>query len=258
MLLPLAHWDDDTDVDDGQELILAEPTSAEARAQAETDHVPSAPVRRLSLRKIKERDELVKGSVKKLKMTAKQIADFSKLWEHPFHDERDVWRRVKALKLDKKIKHAAAQSLHDEWTLRCFIKIARDACFNGFPMSEIAKEYRIGENSGIRADMRFRIGSRLFYLETQQSTLTYVGWKRKLGKYLAYRRRQGVKPFRVLVTFESEPELNTVVGYAKDLLKPYPNLTLFLFAYLPDLLGHYDTVTEDVWRSHRYEPLSLM
>jgi len=218
----------------------------------------SAPRKTLSLKEIKERDALVTGCVRKLRMTAQQIADFSRMWEHPFYDERDVWRRVKALKLDRRIKRVASQSLHEEWTLKVFLKLSRDAVRNGIPVYEIAKEFKIGEESGIRADMRYRFGKFLFYQETQRPGLTYQGLKAKFKKWVRYRRKPGVRPFRVLVVMEDERNLNTALQYAREVMEPYPNLTLFLFAYMPDLLGQYDTIKEDVWRSHRYEPLSLM
>jgi hypothetical protein len=225
---------------------------------AEDAGIPSAPTRRMSLEKIRGRDALLTGCVLRLKMTASQIADFSKAWEHPFFDERDVWRRVNAIGLGKKIKHVARQSLHDEWNIRVFTKIARDAIRDGIQVYEISKEHRIGGGSGIRSDFRFRLDRFLFYQEGQETALTYMGWKAKLGKYVRLRKTPGVRPFRVLITMQDEHCLNTVLGYAKEVMAPHPNLTLFLFAYMPDLLGQYDVVREDVWRTHRYEPVSLV
>jgi hypothetical protein len=192
-------------------------------------------------------------------MTAQQIARFSKGWQYPFYDERDVWRRVKALGLDggrKRIRLAAEQSLHEQWTLDVFIKLALDAVRNRIPLSEVVKEYRVGDGSGIRADMHFRLGRYEFFQETQRPGLTYQGWKAKMSKYLTYRKRSG--PFRVLVVMEDEHNLNTALRYAKEVMKDRPNLTLFLFAWIPDLMSQYDTITEDVWRSHRWEPVALV
>jgi hypothetical protein len=253
---PLAHRDDDTTADGAGQDEGADRTSFEPQDEQEASSPPSAQIKRLSLSEIKDRDELLTGCVKQLKMTAPQIAEFSRMWQHPFYDERDVWRRVKALKLDKKLKHVARQSLHDEHTLRTFLKIARDATRNGYPLSEISKEHRIGDGSSIRADMKFRIGNRLFYLETQRSSLLYQSWSRKLGKYVAYRRRK--PPFRVLIVFEDERDLNVVHRYAREIMKPYPGLNLFLFAWLPDLLSHYDIVTEDVWTTPQAQPVALV
>lgn len=227
-------------------------------AEADINEFASAGRRTPSLDERRNRDALLTGCVKQLKMSAPQILSFSRAWGYPFHSESDVWRRVNALGLGKRIRHVARQSLHDEWMLNVFIKIARDAIRNNLPVFEIAKEFRIGEGSGIRSDMRWRIQHRLFFLEAQQSSLTYLGWKAKLSKYVRYRRQKGVRPFRVLIAMEDEQNLNTVLGYAKEVLAPFPSLTLFLFAYMPDLLNQYDTVTEEVWRSHRYEALSLM
>lgn len=221
---------------------------------------PTEPARgkRMSLQEIKQRDALLTACVKRLRMTVPQITAFSRSWEHPFYGENDVWRRLEALRLDRKVRRVARQSIHDQWAINIFIKIARDAVKGGHPVFEIAKEHRIGEDSGIRADFRFRIRDRLFYLETQHSALTYVSWKAKLGKYVRYRKRKGVKPFRVLIVMEDEHNLNTVLRYTREVLSPHPGLSLFLLAWMPDLMGQYDTVTEDVWTDHAHRPVALL
>ncbi len=237
------------------QLDLAEYADEESQPEATDASSGDAGRGRMSLTEIKQRDELVTFSVRHLRMTAAQVFAFAKCWPHPFSTESDVWRRLKALKLDKRIRHVARQTLHDEWTLLIFVKIACDAVRNGFGITDIAKECRIGDDSGIRSDMRFRIGERLYFLETQHSALTYRGWKAKLGKYVRYRRRS--EPFRVLIVMENENNLNTVVRYARDVMEQHPNLTLFYFAYMPDLMGQYDVVREDVWTTHRREPIAL-
>lgn len=218
----------------------------------------------MSLQQIKQRDELLTSCVHRLKMTVPQLLEFSRAWEHPFDSEKNVWRRLVALGLERRVRHVAHQSLHDQWTLDVFVKIARDAIRAGFPVTEIAKEHRIGDGSRIRADMKFVIHQRrlgkqfLYYQESQESALTYVGWKAKLTKYLHYRRRPEVRPFRVVIVMENESSLNTVLRYAREVMEPHPKLTLFLFAWQPDLMGQYNVVTEDVWRTHRYEPVTLV
>lgn len=253
---PTTHRDEDTLVDEGLQTEAVSDDGNDWLFKANDTASPSTPRKAPSLQRRKERDELLSACVLRLKMTAPQITEFSRTWEFPFYNEAAVWRRVIAMRLDKKLVHVSRQSLHDEWTLRIFIKIARDAIRNGFPVHEIAKEHRIGDGSKIRADMKWRIANRLFYLETQHSSLTYVGWKAKLGKYLKYRRRS--RPFRVLIVMENEENLNTVLNYAREVMAPSPNLTVFYFALMQDLLGQFDTVREDVWRSHRYEAISLM
>ena len=199
---------------------------------------------------IKYRDELVRFSVKHLKMTLPQILECSKTWERPFYDEQGVWRRLEAMKLQKKVRFVAEQSLHDLWVIRVCLKIWRDAHRNGIVISGIEKEYRV-EDSGIRCDMKFFLNDRLYLLETQATALTFRGWKAKLGKYVRYRKRKGVRPFRVLIVMENKSNLNTVFRYARELTAGHPNLELFLLGWMPDVLSQYDTTGEDIWVPNR-------
>lgn len=193
---------------------------------------------------------MIRYCVLRLKMTAPQVLEFSKLWPRPFYDEQGVWRRLEGLGLEAKVKRVPEQSLHDLWTYRVCLKIWKDATRGGHVLSEVEKECRIGEESGIRADMKFRLGDRLFYLETQQSALTFRGWKSKLSKYVRYRTRKGVLPFRVLIVMENERNLNTVYRYCREVTEGRPNLSLFLLAWQNDLLGHFDVCAEKVWVSN--------
>lgn len=253
---PLAHRGDDSAADEEVQAGSADGRMRSSLAEAKRYDSDSAPRKAMPLRRRMERDEMVRRSVLHLKMTAQQVWEFSKCWPYPFYDVSDVWRRVYAMKLDRKIKHATRQSLHERWILEVSTKIWRDSAKAKIPITEIQKECRIGENSGIRSDMRFRLGSKLFHLELQESSLTFRGWKQKLGKYVRYRKRS--RPFRVLVVMENETSLNTVYGYARDVMKDHPNLGLFYFAWMPDLMGQYDTVREDVWTTHKREPVSLV
>jgi mRNA-degrading endonuclease RelE of RelBE toxin-antitoxin system len=256
----LADGTDDTTAYAGAQAEPAYSDSVPPQEEATDGQGSTAGRRRMSLDDIKRRDDLVRVTVTHLRMTAPQIHKFSEMWEFPFYSESDVWRRIKALKLDGRVKHVASQSLHDEWTIRILIKIVRDASRNGIVVEGIRKEYRLGDSSGIRADLylRLRQGARTFqfFIETQQSALTFRSWKSKLTKYLNYYRRRRIGPFRILVVFENEDQLRTVLKHAAAVMEGRDN-TLFLFAYMPDLLGQYDTVMEDIWTTHRREPVAL-
>lgn len=204
----------------------------------------------MSLQDRLERDEMVRFSVKHLRMTATQVWQYSQCWKHPFYDEQGVWRRINALKLRGSVKRVAEQSLHELFTIKICLKIWQDAHRNGFPVTGIEKESRL-PGAGIRADMRFMLGHRLFFVEHQRSVLTYMGWRQKLGKYVRFRKGKGIGPFRVLITMDNESNLNTVYRYAKEVTREHPELCLFLLAWQPDLLGQYDTTTEPVWVSNR-------
>lgn len=229
---------------------------------AETDGAEGSPGRGMSLRERMERDDQVLFSVKHLRMTIPQILEFSECWKHPFYDEKAVWRRVNSLKLRNRVKRVAEQSIHDHCTFKLCLKIWRDAHRNEFPITGIEKESRLPD-AGIRADMRFNLGKRLFFHEHQRSVLTYMGWKTKLTKYVRYRRRDDVGPFRVLITMDDESNLNTVYRYAREVTADHPELCLFLLGWQPDILGQYDTTTEPVWVTNRLidgrpETVSLM
>jgi hypothetical protein len=195
------------------------------------------------------RDELLRYGALRLKFTVPQLMELSRTWPWPFFNEANLWRRLVALGIGNKVKRVAEQSLHDMWTAKVCLKVWRDAARNGIEVRGAEKEYKLGEGSAIRADMKFYLGSRLYFLETQQSALTFRGWKAKLGKYVRYRRKSG--PFRVLLILENERNLNTVYRYCKEVTAHKPNLALFLLAWQPDLLGQFDTVAEAVWVTNR-------
>jgi len=214
------------------------------------DPAEDAPGKSMSLRDRMERDERVLFAVKRLRMTVPQILEFSECWEHPFYDEKSVWRRINALKLKRRVKRVAEQSLHDHFSIKVNLKIWKDAHRNGFPITGIEKESSI-PGASIRADFRYNLAHRTFFHENQRSALTYMGWKQKLSKYVKHRRQPGTKPFRVLITMDDERSLNTVYRYAKEVTEDYPEMCLFLLAWQPDLLGQYDTTTEPIWVTNR-------
>lgn len=229
---------------------------------ATNDTVEDAPIRSMSFETRIDRDEKVRQAVKQLRMTVPQILEFSQCWEHPFYDEKSVWRRITALNLKRRVKRVAEQSLHDFFSIKIGLKIWKDAHRNGVPVTNIEKESSIPD-ARIRADFRYNLGHRLFFHENQRSALTYMGWKQKLTKYVKYRRTPGTKPFRVLITMDDERSLNTVYGYAKDVTEDFPELCIFLLAWQPDFLGQYDTTTEPIWVTNRivagkHETVSLM
>ena len=197
----------------------------------------------------KRRDELLRYAVLRLRMTMRQCWELSRTWPWPFYDERDVRRRLEEMGLAGKVKRVNEQSLHDLWTIKVSLKVWADARRNGVEVRGAEKEHRLGEDSGIRCDMKFQLGERLYYLETQQTALTFRGWKAKLGKYVRHRKKSG--PFRVLIVMEDERNLNTVYRYCKEATAHKPNLAIFYLAWQNDLLGQFDTVGEAVWVTNR-------
>lgn len=208
----------------------------------------------------KDRDERLRRC-QKMRFTAPQILAYSQTWPRPYGGLRHVKRRLAELGLRAKPKKE--QRPHDEETIDAFIKIATDATAAGYRVAEERREFSIGDGSGIRADFRFvLVGkgvSRERFLEVQLSRMPHGDWKRKLEKYMRYRKRKDVAPFRVCVLVEDRDapeehryeELQKAYEIARFLLAERPNMTLFLFDFLPDFKKHPNTVTGKTWVSNR-------
>lgn len=195
-----------------------------------------------------KRDEEVIYCTKHLKMTISQIHRYSWSWKYPIGNYQHAWDICERLGLLARVKkNSQRQSMHEKTMLEFLIRLASDAKDCEREVTEVSKEHRIGVDSRIRADLRLKIGSRLYYVECQSSSLTFVGWKQKLGKYDRYRTKVK-EPFRVLVVFDEQKNLTTIRGYARDVIRN-PNRTLFYFCTYGSL--ERNCVSRTVWQTHR-------
>ncbi len=215
----------------------------------------------------KDRDERLRRC-RKMRFTALQILAYSQTWPRPYGQIQHVKRRLRELGL--KAKPKKDQRPHDEEAIDAFIRIATDAVAEGYRVVEERREHSIGNDSGIRADFRFvLVGkgvSRERFLEVQLSRMPAGDWKRKLDKYLRYRKRKDVGPFRVCVLVEDRDapeehryeELKKAFAIAQWLMEDRPNMTLFLFQHLPDFKVGGNAVTGKGWVSNRKKPTWLL
>ena len=189
--------------------------------------------------------------MRRLRMTAEQIHAYSQTWPWPFNTVKELDRRLDRLKLRRKIRWKGEQSKHEQAVLLTFIKIAWDAHRAGYEVADVEKEYSIGHGSQLRADMKFRIGDRLYFLEFEIANRS-DGWTGKIRKYLHYRKSKGTRPFRTLIIFDNKAPLTRTWYATREIMKPHPGLELFLFGWAADTpMGQPDCVTQPVWTTHK-------
>src|SRR5205807_5166026 len=127
-----------------------------------------------------ERDQRLIHAVRVLKMRPPEILRYSQSWPCPFRHDQNLDRRLEGLNLKRYLP--SHQSAHEQWITLCLIKIACDARRNGIEVTEVDREFSI-KGFGVRADLRFVLSKgekrRVFFLEVQESGLSFVGWKRK-------------------------------------------------------------------------------
>jgi hypothetical protein len=215
----------------------------------------------------KDRDERLRRC-QKMRFTSSQILAYSQTWPRPYGQIQHVKRRLSELGLKAKAKKD--QRPHDEQAIDAFIRIATDAVAAGYRVVEERREHSIGNDSGIRADFRFvLVGkgvSRERFLEVQLSRMPHGDWKRKLEKYLKYRTRKDIGPFRVCVLVEDRDapeehrydEVKKAFEIARSLMADRPNMTLFLFQFLSDFKAGGNAVTGKGWVSNRKKPTWLL
>lgn len=203
----------------------------------------------MPLAEVPARDAQVVYAVRQLRMTAEQIVEYSQTWDWPFNSVQELDRRLDALNLRRRIVWKKEQSKHEQFVNAIMLKLFRDAHRNGLKIWDVEREFSI-PGARLRADRKFRIGNYVYYLEGEIAERS-DGWLGKMRKFLRHRKEKGTRPFRVLFVFDAKGPLTRVWYSARDLMKPHPDLKLFLFGWSRDTpLGQLDSVCSPVWVDH--------
>lgn len=206
---------------------------------------------------IAHRDLKLTDSVRHHKMTTQQILAYSRSWDRPFNNAKEVDRRITALSIRRFLRWKEDQGLNERGTKEAFIKIAHDLTRAGYVVYDVQFEFSLPD-ANIRCDCKFRARKRdserpdyLFMLEYENAEKADK-WESVMKRYRDHRLKTQT-PFRVLVGFRHERILVRVHSKASDVMEEGKlSPTLFVFASEKDILRpDRNCATAQMWATHR-------
>lgn len=190
-------------------------------------------------------------------MTALQTFEFSQSWPRPFTRIRNLRRRMAELKLraiDKK-----EQLPHRKAIIEVMIKACRDAKRAGWRIVEWRIEYSLGDGTKLKVDLYLVLEKdgheRVRMFEVQLTWQQSWKYRVKMEKAKRFRKRKGITPFLFTFLIEDRDateshkfgEVNKAFKIGQAVMEDSPNLSLFLFHYLPQWRSEYNVVTDDCY-----------
>jgi hypothetical protein len=205
----------------------------------------------------KERQATIEACVR-LGMSVEQMVDFLPTLGVTL-SRSQVYEYLGRMKLPRFYKPSeAAQSHHDYYTFRFFVRMAQDAAQSGYATHHLAKGKAPAEGARFRPDFAFSVRRYRFYMELQLSDLTETRWTVKMRNYLRLRREQG-RPFRALFVIDAKGDLAYARRFARQLVERQDVGTgIFLFIRLDELKGSKNVATDPVWQDPWGRPQSLL
>ena len=149
----------------------------------------------------------------------------------------------------------AAQSHHDYYTFRFFIRAAQDAARSGYRTHHLSKGTAPCDGARFRPDFSFAVGRYQFFMEMQLSDLTETRWSVKFRNYLRLRQLLG-RPFRALFVIDQRGDLAYCRASARKVLGE--GYSPFLFVPLDELKGSRNVATDPVWLTPWGEKVPLL